>query len=585
MAGLMGSDSPRRPGIRFPLSLKGGLRLQVVALLAFAGMQAGTLSGKEMKETRDDPSRAEAPDSSMRAFSHGSFLAMKGDYWGAIDVFRKIVPKRPEDLAAVRYSISRAFYSLSVPDSARVHGEAAVRLDPVNMHYARHLAGIVHEMQDYNRAAELYGQAAQLEPDRLDLLYSQALEYMAARRPVEALDTFGRLLNRDPLDEKALAQSLWIQIALKRYPDAINTQKQLSAVVGKNQKLDLTLGELYELTGQPEKALETFRGIISADRNAVPAWVALLDHYIKSGNRDELLREYRAFDNLSAADAGSAIELARVFAARADSDSLYVGPVFSMLDDLIVRHPRDSRIHVLKGVFEMTRKQSARAIVSFKMAVALDHGNIDAWENLVMAYLDRKDRSMAFSSIARAKRVLPREAARMNFLEGYALLHSGSPARAASVLETLLTPGHRIKDHELLIRANVTLAMACDQLGRKKRSAEVYSRVLELDPHNVMAMNNLAYLYAEEAIMLQKALRLSQNAVMLDPENGVFLDTLGWVNYRLGRFAIARDVLEKAVATGIGEPEIYGHLGAVYQKLGEGEKAKEMFDRARVKKK
>ncbi len=571
--------------MRFPICQTGRLCLQVFALLAFAVMQTGTLSGKEMQGARGNAFHAEVPDSSMRAFAHGSFLVMKGDYWGAIEVFRKIVPQSPEDAAAVRYSMSMAFSGLSVPDSARVHGEAAVRLDPRNMHYARYLAVIVHDMQDYKRAAELYGQAALIDPDRPDMLYAQALEYVAAQQPVEALEVFGRLLKRDPLDEKVLSQSLWLQIALKRYTDAIVTLRQLIGVVGSNQKLELTLGELYEQTGQPEKALETIRAIIAADRNAVPPWVALLDHYIRSGNREALIREYRAFDKLSSEDVGSSIELTRLFAARTESDSLYVEPVYSMLDDLAVHHPRESRIHVLKGVFEMTRNQSARAVESFKTALLLDARNIDAWENLVMAYLDRKDKRMAFSSIARAKLALPREVPRMKVLEGYLLLHTGSPAMAAGVLESVVGTRHRIKDHDLLIRANVTLAMAYDQLGRRKRSGEAYARVLELDPHNSMAMNNLAYLYADEGILLQKALRLSRNAVMLDPENGVFLDTLGWVNYRLGSYAAARDFLEKAVATGIGEPEIYNHLGTVYQKLGEADKAKEMFDKVRESKK
>jgi tetratricopeptide (TPR) repeat protein len=545
-------------------------------------MQSATLLGRELREGTGEATRSVAPDSSMRTFAHGSFLYMKGEYWGAIDTFRKIPTRTPGEAAAVHYAISMAFSSLAVPDSSRFHGEAAVRLDPGNMHYSRYLARLAHEMQDYERAAELYGQAAIAAPDRVDILYAQALEYVAANKPAEALEVFGQVLKLDHLDEKALSQSLWLQIAIKHYQDAIVTLKQLIDIAGNNQKLQITLGQLYDLTGRGDMAVETFKGIIASDRNAVPAWVALFDQRIRSGSRDELLREFREFDGLAPADAGKVVEVTRLFANRSGHDSLYVEPVFSMLDELVLRHPGDSRVHVLKGAYEMTRDRQVLAVSSFSRAVTLEPRNIEAWDGLVMAHVERQDKRMVYQTITRAKRALPRQASRLSVLEGYALFHTGSPARAARVLEKAAGSKTGVKDHDLLIQANTTLAMAYEQLGSKKRSGQAYARVLELDPHNSLAMNNLAYLYAEEGIMLQKALRLAQTAVLLEPENGVFLDTLGWVHFHLGSYASARDMLEKAVATGIGEAEIYGHLGAVYEKLGESDKAREMLDRAKA---
>ena len=98
-------------------------------------------------------------------------------------------------------------------------------------------------------------------------------------------------------------------------------------------------------------------------------------------------------------------------------------------------------------------------------------------------------------------------------------------------------------------------------------------------------MNNLAYLLAEEGIQLRQALRLASNAVMLEPENGVYLDTLGWVHYKLGNNELARQLLEKAISTGVNEAEVYRHLAEVYRKLGYEAKAKEMLEKAKGVKK
>lgn len=565
----------RRPFLALSSSL-------CLVLSAFAGLvTTGELLAAEPQVRDRQEAALTGPDPALRAFAYGSFQEMKGDHWGAIETFRKISPAAPVDAAAVEYSISKAFSSLSVADSARVHGESAVSLDPGNIHYARHAARLAHGMQDYQRAAELYGQAAGAAPDRTDLLYSQGLEYVAAGRPSEALEVFEKLLKRDPLDEKAISQTLWLQITLKRYPEAIVTLNQLAGVVGNSQKLQLTLGQLYDLTGNGEKAVDTFKGIIAEERNAVPAWVALFDQRIRMGNHDDLLREYLEFDSLTPRDAGRSVEVARLFAARSERDSLYLRPVTLMLDELTLRYSRDARIPLLRGAFQMIHQKYGDAVSAFNRALLLEHRDVDAWEGLSMAYLELQDKRMLFRTIARAKQAIPRQRDRLAVLEGYALLHTGSPSRAARILEMAVGREAGSLNEELLIKANTSLAMAYDRLGRRQLSGKAYARVLELDPHNVLAMNNLAYLYAEAGIRLQQALRLARNAVLLEPDNGVYLDTLGWVLCRLGNYDAARDMLEKAVATGIGESEIFTHLGMVYQKLGDAEKAGEMFDKAK----
>jgi tetratricopeptide (TPR) repeat protein len=72
---------------------------------------------------------------------------------------------------------------------------------------------------------------------------------------------------------------------------------------------------------------------------------------------------------------------------------------------------------------------------------------------------------------------------------------------------------------------------------------------------------------------------------LLDPDNADYLDTLCWVNYKLGKYDRARILLERAIETGIDEAEIYEHHGQVYRKLGNEPKAREMFEKAKSVKK
>ena len=91
----------------------------------------------------------------------------------------------------------------------------------------------------------------------------------------------------------------------------------------------------------------------------------------------------------------------------------------------------------------------------------------------------------------------------------------------------------------------------------------VYEGMLERDPNNLVAANNLAMLLANnrtDAASLERAEKLTEQFAKTD--NPAFLDTYGWVLYKRGRYAEAVAVLEKAVAqraAGAGVPVSPGH--------------------------
>ena len=93
-------------------------------------------------------------------------------------------------------------------------------------------------------------------------------------------------------------------------------------------------------------------------------------------------------------------------------------------------------------------------------------------------------------------------------------------------------------------------------------------------------MNYLGYMWADLGVRLERALELVQKAVELDPDNGAYVDSLGWAHYRLGHLAQAREHLERAARLAPGDATIYEHLGDVYAALGDEVKAAEFYRRA-----
>jgi tetratricopeptide (TPR) repeat protein len=73
---------------------------------------------------------------------------------------------------------------------------------------------------------------------------------------------------------------------------------------------------------------------------------------------------------------------------------------------------------------------------------------------------------------------------------------------------------------------------------------------------------------ADKGIRLPEALKFIRQAVDIEPMNGAYLDSLGWVYFKLGQYELAEDNLRQAVQRDQTDPTVHEHLGDLYEKTG-----------------
>jgi Flp pilus assembly protein TadD len=127
------------------------------------------------------------------------------------------------------------------------------------------------------------------------------------------------------------------------------------------------------------------------------------------------------------------------------------------------------------------------------------------------------------------------------------------------------------------------------------RSEEQLRLILEADPNDDSANNDLGYVLADRGRNLEEAERLIRKAIQLereqrktrkvgpddDRDHAAYIDSLGWVLFRRGRVDEARQELERATALPDGDdPVIWDHLGDVYLKLGQPDRAAAAWHKA-----
>jgi tetratricopeptide (TPR) repeat protein len=103
---------------------------------------------------------------------------------------------------------------------------------------------------------------------------------------------------------------------------------------------------------------------------------------------------------------------------------------------------------------------------------------------------------------------------------------------------------------------------------------------LSIDSTNALVLNNYAYALAERGTELDKALKMVTKALEIDSTNSSYLDTKGWVHYKLGEYDKAKDYIEQSLEANPDNAEVADHLGDVYYKLGDKAKAIEYWQKA-----
>lgn len=112
------------------------------------------------------------------------------------------------------------------------------------------------------------------------------------------------------------------------------------------------------------------------------------------------------------------------------------------------------------------------------------------------------------------------------------------------------------------------LAAAYERAGHIDSSVAAFEKIIAQEPDHHPALNYLAYMWAERGENLDRALEYVTRALKHEPDNGAYIDTLGWVYYQQGRFEDAYREHLKAAEIEPDEPVILEHLGDVLMKLG-----------------
>jgi len=125
-----------------------------------------------------------------------------------------------------------------------------------------------------------------------------------------------------------------------------------------------------------------------------------------------------------------------------------------------------------------------------------------------------------------------------------------------------------------------SIAAVYDKIKMWQESDSLYEQALYKFPDNALLLNNYSYSLIQRNIRIDEALEMVSRALEIDPDNGAYLDTKGWIYYKMGQYQDALHYIQKAVEQREDSSEVLEHLGDIYLKLNNIPEAKKYWEKA-----
>jgi tetratricopeptide (TPR) repeat protein len=428
-------------------------------------------------------------------------------------------------------------------------------------------------------------------PEDRKIRSNLVVAYRAVGRPDSADKVLAQVLKSNPKDSDALLQRAEIAIGAKDYGVAEADLNQVLQLRPESPEVHYLLAKLNQAKG----ATLTYRQELSETLRLNPNLLAV---------RVELAR------NLSSTPSGAHASLDLLDAAPpSQKDSLPIviqrnwafwtlGDMAAMRKgiDLGLSRERSTDLLIQFGLWKLRSGDPVGARPLVEEALRLDPSDLRAVEALSQTYLAEKNSTMALRKVKEYASQRPQAAAAQDFL-GVMLMVNGDRQQARTAFEAAkaadpsytkadlalvqmdaaenkFEDAHKRLEAILAVNggnetARLWLGNIEETMGRHTAAIEHFRKVVQANPNNAQASNNLAYLLSEYANSPDEALKYAEKAVNVAPDKLIYYDTMGWTLYRKGLYTSAITYLERAAADKSGDVVWKYHLAMAYAKAGD----------------
>ena len=481
--------------------------------------------------------------------------------------------------AGISFALADVYLMLDNLPNAALYGKDAVANEPANKWYRFKLAQIYRSAGENKATLNELNKLLELYPADYDALFMLADTYKDYGELLKSNQVLNRILVLTGPNEAVYLLKFQNFKALGMPDSSIVQLENLREMDPDNLSTLNLLGEYYSMLGKDNEAKAVLDDAIDRNSRDPQSLINLAGIYLDEQKWDSAGTLLGNFISDPIIEAEDKFMIAQYLYSRQQNNPQNIKlriETSRILDLYTESEPKYGPAFSLAGQFYAQTGDPEKGLENLALANKLLPEDDIAWRQRLQLLLseNRLDETIAVG--AEADSLVPDDAF-IQFFIGSAYLLKNDDAHAAEWLEKASRSPARKPFKSIVYGA---LGDAYGNLKKYEDADRAYELALRYDPDNHNAMNNYAYNLSVRGENLEHAKELALKAIELDPENSAYLDTVGWVYFKLGDYDRARRFIKASIDTGGASAEVLEHLGDVYEKLGNEVEAKKWWKQA-----
>lgn len=487
-----------------------------------------------------------APTNHIPYLESAALVAKAGDGSGAI---RILEGARPHVMTNAE------------PDLVRALGELYLRDATATAAQGKRSAYLATALETLDTASKRW-------PDDQALLLMRGNLHAINNDLQTAIGLYNELERRNP-DDLNIKEKLAISLmASGNKTGAVAALEAIAAKQPENPKVFYYLGELHEQLGETNSAIASYEkaGAAGGD-DPIPFMKAAMLHVTAGRQRDAETVLQRGLSSLPESPRlQEMIAYVLMDQKQFASAVAHFDKASAKLDDPMAGLSKNFRLNY--AIAQQLGGNPNEAPRTLRQAMREDRQALDVFISHMMRDAGSNDQVTVAATMERLQVLEPTDA-RLAMFRGVFLNEAGRFADAVKAFGEAerLASGGAQADRVQTSSFYFWYGTAADRAGDFELAVRNFQRCIAINPANTEARNYLAYSWAERGVNLEDAMVQIRRAMETEPENPAFLDTLGWVHFKMGNYEQARLAIERSLEKIGDNSEVMEHLGDVMHAL------------------
>lgn len=511
------------------------------------------------------------------AFIEANKQMMLGNYEKAKALFMKCLKINDTD-PAIHYKLGTIALYEKKFEEAQLFAESSVNINPENEWYNILLATVYEQLNKIEDAKLVYKKLVKNNPENPQYYIELAILNQNNKDYEEAIKVYNSIESAFGISESISLEKEKLYHALGRPKEAKNEIVKLNEFFPEDTRYIGLLADYYMQEDKPEEAKKLYDKILSIEPGNGIVRISLATYYYDLGQFE------KAYENLKSAfenkNLESAIKTNIILSVLEGKNKLKLtAEMIEELSEIIIEiHPKDYNARLLYSDILIQKQDFVNARDELKFISKEIKDRYILWEQLLLIENQLLDFEGMFKTSTEAIEYFPNQAM-LYLLNGIAGLQTDRYEEARESLtfgSKLVTSNDPQK-----LQFYTYIAEANYNLNKYDEAFEYFEKVLEIDPENILVLNNYAYYLSELNQNLDKALEMSKITIEKENLNPTYLDTYAWILFKMENYDEAKLYMEKALKNGgITNATLMDHYGDILFKLGNIQEALDTWNRA-----